>query len=84
MGKLGDWIAGQEAWVGDALRRAALSDSATPADADAVAMRVQAANGIQFEALPECNEFDEACLAPATDAAEVARRQLRWPVERRL
>ncbi|MBJ7439902.1 MAG: AAA family ATPase [Sphingopyxis sp.] len=72
MGKLGDWIAGQEAWVGDALRRAALSDSATPADADAVAMRVQAANGIQFEALPECNEFDEACLAPATDAAEVA------------
>src|SRR3546814_8670514 len=35
-------------------------------------MRVQAAHGIQFEALPECNEFDEACLAPAIDAAEVA------------
>src|SRR3546814_12979874 len=35
-------------------------------------MRVHAAHGIQFEALPECNEFDEACLAPAIDAAEVA------------
>jgi len=58
--------------VGDALVRAALSDTATEADGEAIAVRVQAAHGIQFEKQPECKEFDEACLAPAIDAAEVA------------
>lgn len=82
MGKLGDWIAGQNAWVGDALRRAALSHAATPADADAVTMRVQAAHGIQFEATPECDQFDEACLAPVIGSADVALLCSIGPLER--
>jgi len=71
MGKLQDWIAGQDAWVGDALRRAALAGSATASDAEAVAARVQAANGIAAAGAPECIAFDEQCLAPIGAAADV-------------
>lgn len=71
MGKLGDWIAGQESWVGDALRRAALAGVATADDAEAIAARVQAAKGIGIDGPPECHAFDEACLAAAGEVAEV-------------
>lgn len=63
MGKLGDWIAGQSAWVSDALHRAALADGPTTEDATAIAIRVQAAHGITVGGQPECMAFDEACLA---------------------
>lgn len=72
MGKLGDWIAGQSAWVSDALHRAALADGPTTEDATAIAIRVQAAHGIGVEGQPECMTFDEACLARNGAAADYA------------
>lgn len=73
MGKLGDWIAGQSAWVSDALHRAALADDGpTAEDAMAIAGRVQAAHGITVEGQPECMAFDEACLVPNGAAADHA------------
>lgn len=54
MGKLQEWVAGQDAWIADALHRAAIAGVATAEDADAIATRVQAANGISSAGEPEC------------------------------
>lgn len=71
VGKLQEWVAGKDAWVGDAMRRAAMATSATAADADAIAARVQAAHGISAAGAPECLPFDEICLAPPGKATDV-------------
>ena len=71
MGKLKDWSAKESSWVRDALRRAALAGRATEADADAIAARVQAANGIAGAGNLECVAFDDECLVPAGFSAEV-------------
>jgi len=70
MGKLQDWVAGQESWIVDALHRAAIAGVATAEDADAVATRVQAANGIASAGKPECMAFEEGCFAAVEDATE--------------
>lgn len=72
MGKLQDWIAGQDPWIADALHRAAITGVATAEDADAVATRVQAANGIASAGEPECTAFEEACLTAKGEAAETS------------
>ncbi|AMK19631.1 MULTISPECIES: AAA family ATPase [Sphingobium] len=72
MGKLQDWVAEQERWIGDALHRAAISGVATAEDAEAVAIRVQAAKGIVTAGKPECLAFDEGCLVIAGDAVETS------------
>jgi hypothetical protein len=71
VGRLQDWAAGQAPWVGDALRRAAAAGAARAADADAIAARVQAANGITAAGAPQCLAFDETCLTPAGETAHV-------------
>jgi hypothetical protein len=71
MGKLQGWSARQHAWVADALRRAAEAGTATASDADAIAERVQAANGITAVGSPACVSFDESCLASVGQASEV-------------
>lgn len=71
VGKLGDWIAKQDPWASDALRRAALAISATIEDAEAIALRVQAAHGISIDANLECIAFDEAILTAPGDAGEM-------------
>ncbi|MFC7498830.1 AAA family ATPase [Enterovirga sp. GCM10030262] len=71
MAKLAEWIAGQDAWVSDALRRAALAGVATAEDADSIALRVQAAQGLNAHEPLECVAFDEAFLSATIDAAEV-------------
>jgi energy-coupling factor transporter ATP-binding protein EcfA2 len=70
MGKLQEWSAKQDAWVSDALRRAAMAGRPTTTDADAIATRVQAANGITAAGTPECVAFDAACLASAEKTEE--------------
>ncbi len=71
MGKLKDWSAKESSWVRDALRRAALAGHATEIDADAIAARVQAANGIAGAGNLECVAFDDECLVPTGSSAEV-------------
>lgn len=70
MTKLGDWIAGQSAWVSDALHRAALANGPSVEDAEGIAIRVQAAHGISVDGQLECMVFDEAYLVPNGAAAE--------------
>jgi hypothetical protein len=72
VGKLQDWVAGQDPWIADALHRAAIAGVATAEDADAVATRVQAAKGIASAGEPECTAFDEGCLTAAGEAAETS------------
>lgn len=70
MGKLQEWVSGQEAWIADALHRAAIAGVATAEDADAIAIRVQAANGIASAGEPKCMNFEEGCVAAGVKAAE--------------
>jgi hypothetical protein len=70
LGKLQEWVAGQEAWIADALHRAAIAGVATAEDADAIAIRVQAANGIRSVGEPECMAFEEGCVASIGKAVE--------------
>lgn len=72
MGKLQNWIAEQEPWIADALHRAAIAGVATAEDADAVAIRIQAAKGISAAGAPECAIFDEGCLAAVGQPAETS------------
>lgn len=70
MGKLQDWVAEQDPWIADALHRAAIAGVATAEDVDAVATRVQAANGIASAGEPECMVFEEGCFAAVGEATE--------------
>lgn len=70
LGKLQEWVAGQDAWIADALHRAAIAGVATAEDADAIATRVQAANGISSAGEPECMVFEEGCVAAVGKAVE--------------
>ena len=70
LGKLQEWVAGQDAWIADALHRAAIAGVATAEDADAIATRVQAANGISSAGEPECTVFEEGCVAAVGKAVE--------------
>ena len=70
LGKLQEWVAGQDAWIADALHRAAIAGVATAEDADAIATRVQAANGIASAGEPECMVFEEGCVAAVGKAVE--------------
>lgn len=70
MGKLQDWVAEQDPWIADALHRAAIAGVATAKDVDAVATRVQAANGIASAGEPECMVFEEGCFAAVGEATE--------------
>lgn len=71
MSKLEEWCESQDAWVADALRRAALAGAATDSDADAIAVRVQAAHRIAKASSPECVSYTDECLAPSADNKEV-------------
>ncbi|MEE4213047.1 MAG: AAA family ATPase [Parvularcula sp.] len=62
MNVLREWCADQDPWVSDALRRAAVSEDASPTDADAIAIRVQAAHGIVKAGRPDCIAFTDDCL----------------------
>lgn len=65
MNVLREWCANQDPWVGDALRRAAVSESASAADAEAIAIRVQAAHGIARAGSPNCDTFSDDCFETA-------------------
>jgi energy-coupling factor transporter ATP-binding protein EcfA2 len=69
---LQDWSAAQDNWVRDALRRAAVASTATAVDAEAIAARVQAANGITSVGSPECIAFDEGCLTRSDETTQVS------------
>lgn len=65
MTTLQHWLADKPGWVADAISRAAKSGEATKEDAEALALRVQAANGIAAVGQPECELFDDALLLAA-------------------
>ena len=65
MATLQDWLEDKPHWVGDALHRAAMAGVAIEQDAIQVALRVQAANGIEAAGTLECTQFDAASLIPA-------------------
>lgn len=82
MNVLREWCADQEPWVGDALRRAAASDEASPADAHAIAIRVQAAQGIARAGSPDCLPFTDDCLVAAVGGEDVTLLCSIGPLER--
>lgn len=62
-----EWLQGKPSWVEDALYRAAKAGEATEEDAIQVALRVQAAHGLEAAGAPECSPFDATSLTPASE-----------------